>query len=680
MPMGVPRARPPPPPGSVEEEKDKTPILPLSPSDYKIQVKHLEQRFDEDQYYSISEPVSGGPPPKDRDDRWREWALCVIRNFDHKDTHTSTTLQVKSPHIKDLVKNVIGDKYPGVSFSTENIQLDFPLRSLWHYRPQLRDACEELKGLEREHIDFFMEFLDEEFEETIREFENLTEQGLITYPLLWTIFKPGEIVYTAANDYHPIRAYRHYEGTYLHGQCPQYRLANEYVTYDGEHFGTSHANAAIGKFTGTRKITRLPAFPLAWHPHADSIREKLAERGQKFEALRGKQYCYYAGITLGEYDRESERIKKYSVNGPIMIDCEIFGRMVPDRANVVDQKYKKGSLKRGGCNYNYYESDYESGSDLDDDILDDDDDEEDTDEPPTPSWKRPEDPKTYRPLTEEQHLICDSIVHGFAFSEKVWVQFAVELVQPPVWNDKAFDQLVLPATQKSLIRALVDSHVKDQRGFDDFIKGKGRGLVAILHGPPGVGKTLTAESVAHASRRPLYAVSSGELGIDAKELEGNLARILDMASSWKAVVLLDEADVFLEKRSQHDLKRNALVSIFLRLLEYYQGILFLTTNRVKTFDEAFQSRIHVALKYSNLEVDARRSVWRNFLERIEDGGVDVGNEGYDKLARHELNGREIKNAIGTAKTLADAEGAKLDVERLEVVLKIQQEFEKEMRE
>ncbi|KAF8246165.1 P-loop containing nucleoside triphosphate hydrolase protein [Wilcoxina mikolae CBS 423.85] len=653
------------------------PVLPLSASDYKIEIKHLEQRFDDDQYYTIGEPVSGGPPPKDRDDKWREWALCVIRNFDHQDNHTSTTLQIKSPQIKELLKNVIGDKYPGVSFSTENIQLDYPLKSLWHYRSQLREEAERLQGLEKEHAEFFVRFLDEEFEETDREVENLTEQGLITYPLLWTIFKPAEVVYTAANDYHPFRAYRHYEGTYLQGQCPQYRLSNEFVTYDGEHFGTAHSNAAIGKFAGTRKITRLPVFPLDWHPQADIVREKLIARGQKFESLRGKQYCYYTGITLGDFNQRSGRIKKFSVNGPIMIDCEIFGKMVPDRANVVHQKYKKGALKPGrSC---VVDDGYDSESELDDDILDDDfDDDMENEEPP--AWKRKEDPKTYRPLTQEQHLICDCMVHGFAFSEKLWVQFAVDLVQPPVWNDKAFDQLVLPATQKSLVRALVDSHVKEQRSFDDFIKGKGRGLVAILHGPPGVGKTLTAESVAHASRRPLYAVSSGELGIDAKELESNLARILDMASAWKAVVLLDEADVFLEKRSQHDLKRNALVSIFLRLLEYYQGILFLTTNRVKTFDEAFQSRIHVALKYSNLEVDARRSVWRNFLERIENGGVEVGEEGYDRLARHELNGREIKNAIGTAKTLADAEGAKLDVERLEVVLKIQQEFEEEMRE
>ena len=92
-------------------------------------------------------------------------------------------------------------------------------------------------------------------------------------------------------------------------------------------------------------------------------------------------------------------------------------------------------------------------------------------------------------------------------------------------------------------------------------------------------------------------VSSGDLGNTARDLNATLSRILDLASTWKAVLLIDEADVFLERRSLHDMQRNSLVSVFLRTLEYYSGILFMTTNRVRTFDDAFKSRIHVPLKY-----------------------------------------------------------------------------------
>lgn len=142
-------------------------------------------------------------------------------------------------------------------------------------------------------------------------------------------------------------------------------------------------------------------------------------------------------------------------------------------------------------------------------------------------------------------------------------------------------------------------------------------------------------------------VSAGELGTNPRELEAELNKILDIAHSWGAVLLLDEADVFLEKRTIQDIHRNALVSIFLRLLEYFQGILFLTTNRVETFDDAFQSRIHVALRYGELTTKAKRTVWKMFLDKVsaKDGleTVVFKEAEYDRLARHNLNGRQVSS-------------------------------------
>lgn len=104
-------------------------------------------------------------------------------------------------------------------------------------------------------------------------------------------------------------------------------------------------------------------------------------------------------------------------------------------------------------------------------------------------------------------------------------------------------------------------------------------------------------------------VSVGELGTRMDRLDRNLAQILDIAHTWRAVLLIDEADVFLEQWEVRDVGRNALVSIFLRILEYFQGILFLTTNRVTTFDEAFQSRIHIGLRYGKLDIKAKKGIW-----------------------------------------------------------------------
>ena len=194
-------------------------------------------------------------------------------------------------------------------------------------------------------------------------------------------------------------------------------------------------------------------------------------------------------------------------------------------------------------------------------------------------------------FTDDELLIASPVVLGFAFSEKLWLEFTVSGIRDVEWNEGAYDSLVLPQNHKSIVKSLVTSHkFSAAKNIDDVISGKGKGLVAVLHGPPGTGKTLTAEGIAELLKCPLYMVSAGELGTDPRVLERSLTDILDIAHSWGAVLLLDEADVFLEKRSIHDIHRNALVSIFLRLLEYFQGILFLTTNRVETFDDAFQSR------------------------------------------------------------------------------------------
>jgi SpoVK/Ycf46/Vps4 family AAA+-type ATPase len=187
--------------------------------------------------------------------------------------------------------------------------------------------------------------------------------------------------------------------------------------------------------------------------------------------------------------------------------------------------------------------------------------------------------------------------------------------------------------------------------------------------------------VAERCERPLYTVSCGDLGTDSSTLDERLTRILDMVSTWRAVLLIDEADVFLERRWLHDMKRNALVSIFLRVLEYYQGILFLTTNRVDTFDDAFKSRIHVPLKFTGLDESSRKQIWHNLLSKV-DGGSE-GESGLDedmvqRLATHDLNGRQIKGIVKTATSLARYDGKKLDYETLEQVIGIQMDFERDV--
>jgi ATP-dependent protease Clp ATPase subunit len=174
----------------------------------------------------------------------------------------------------------------------------------------------------------------------------------------------------------------------------------------------------------------------------------------------------------------------------------------------------------------------------------------------------------------------------------VIVLLIIEFLRPVRWTEDLFKNLVLPAEEKDLLLELARSHSRATATFDDFVIGKGKppsptstlnnlkhvnsstgkGMIVLLDGPPGVGKTLTAESVAEDMKAPLYTMSAGELGTDANTVETRLSDILELATMWNAILLIDEADVFMEKRSPHDLERNELVSSKFYLL----AVLFLS--------------------------------------------------------------------------------------------------------
>ena len=122
-------------------------------------------------------------------------------------------------------------------------------------------------------------------------------------------------------------------------------------------------------------------------------------------------------------------------------------------------------------------------------------------------------------------------------------------------------------------------------------------------------------------------------------------------------MLLDEADIFLAERNTENIDRNALVSVFLRNLEYFDGILFMTTNRLGAIDDAFQSRLDVALGLEGLGVEERKYVWYNFIEdlspQISQRERELLRREAAKVWSHEdLNGRQIRNCVKTASVLA----------------------------
>ncbi len=596
-------------------------------------------------------------------------------------------MDIKSKPLKEVLTHVMG-AVKGVSFAEETPIVDPNM--LFLYLEELRTYMKELKTqsksekkkkakkaakLKADHVKVLIKYLDKDYTETKKTLYPLLESNTITFDLLWALFKSNEIAYcpTYSNPDEP-RAfkieYATKESSFMKGTW--YSIEGRYLEYDGKTFGMGTMEVEVEQFKGPRKITSLACYPLKYHKDSENLKQQLIERGKKFVALKGMNYRFHKGMA---FYKKKRQIIKVNINGRVMVDPAIHRRINPNYPistvkpkdpDILEEEEADSDDDSCGC----CQSSEDDGGQRPVDQL------EDADKPKTrmklvmDADERPhivevemdehgnevqkedidqlpgQDGVVERQFDDEELLIASPVVLGFAFSEKLWLEFTVSGINDIDWNEGAFTSLVLPENQKSIVKALVESHTfQASRNIDDVIQGKGRGLVAVLHGPPGTGKTLTAEGIAELLKCPLYMVSAGELGTNPRELEAELNKILDIAHSWGAVLLLDEADVFLEKRTIQDIHRNALVSIFLRLLEYFQGILFLTTNRVETFDDAFQSRIHVALRYGELTTKAKRSVWKMFLDKVKakDGleTVDFRESDYDKLARHNLNGRQV---------------------------------------
>ncbi|KAK6444410.1 hypothetical protein FP744_10000658 [Trichoderma asperellum] len=107
---------------------------------------------------------------------------------------------------------------------------------------------------------------------------------------------------------------------------------------------------------------------------------------------------------------------------------------------------------------------------------------------------------------------------GFDLRRKKWEDLNVDLIQEVSWNKDAFNHLVADPETKELVQALVSNKVAAERGTD-LMQNKGNGLIMLLHGGPGTGKTFTAESVAEIAEKPLYPVTCGDIGTKPEDVE-----------------------------------------------------------------------------------------------------------------------------------------------------------------
>ncbi len=216
----------------------------------------------------------------------------------------------------------------------------------------------------------------------------------------------------------------------------------------------------------------------------------------------------------------------------------------------------------------------------------------------------------------------------------------VKNLTPYEYDSSLRDKLILPEEHRDLIDILtLDMDIL----MDDIVAGKSGGTTILCMGAPGLGKTLTAEVYSEVVGRPLYRVHSGQLGVESDKVEKNLEKVLKRAQRWGAILLIDEADVYIRRRG-NDIDHNAVVASFLRTLEYFHGLLFLTTNRVDDVDDAIVSRCIATIRYMVPVPEDAKRIWRVLADQFQ---FELSDALIDELVVRfkGISGRDIKELI-----------------------------------
>jgi AAA+ superfamily predicted ATPase len=236
------------------------------------------------------------------------------------------------------------------------------------------------------------------------------------------------------------------------------------------------------------------------------------------------------------------------------------------------------------------------------------------------------------------------------------------------------DDLVLSEDTRAQLAELV-AHVELQHlvldgwGFRRRLP-RGQGVIAVFTGPPGTGKTMAAEAVAHALRHDLYRVDlSAVVSKYVGETEKNLAVAFDEAERASAVLLFDEADALFGKRTEvrdsHDRYANLEVSYLLQRVETFTGLVILATNRRAALDEAFLRRLRFVIGFDLPDAGFRAELWR----RSFPPEAAVEELDWDALAAAELSGGSIQGAALSAAYLAAAADESVTAEHVEHALR-----------
>ncbi|KAL2284101.1 hypothetical protein FJTKL_09096 [Diaporthe vaccinii] len=444
-----------------------------------------------------------------------------------------------APELKEALVQIADVALEGIPHPDfeESRKILHPYIWYFHRRTEIHAEIDKLPRATRLYVDCFRGYIESRMEEEWQSVESLMKKGNISAQYLKYLIVPGQIIISQGNTSTLAqRTASVAEGWLRVRQTPDSFSASvpTYTwAFDG-NFSKTYADINIHDVPSLEEpfdILDLGLYPMEFASEGEI--EALRKRGRMFWKCRTRNY-----VSL---HTESEDDMQNSMSARFMVDIATHKQMHPnDKSDRVRPRPEEDEL----------EAKYMSQDDPD--------------------------------LGDDFFMCLPTSIPGFIMLKKEWVNLDVHYIRDVVWNTEAFEFLVIERETKLLVQAVVTNRVRASENTD-LITGKGNGLFILLHGGPGTGKTLTAESVAEIAQRPLYRVTCGDIGTKAEEVENYLEFVLLLGKKWGCVVLLDEADVFLEQRSVSNLERNALVTVFLRVLEYYDGITRLSPFTYRAF-------------------------------------------------------------------------------------------------
>ncbi|KAL8719666.1 MAG: hypothetical protein Q9181_008036 [Wetmoreana brouardii] len=470
-------------------------------------------------------------PPKRKSHRA---CLVLNRQYDRQGKVSYTELEIQSRHVIGALRKVIGT-YHGVDFTTKAVTILEPPRCLFHYQDELRQHAEASDNeQEKSHIQLCLQYMEKSLHREIK-ISKLSHSPELEHRDLWIAFKPGCLIYEKVYGIERLSRLRSiHEEEDEDDEIEYWILHIEKIQYSGEAVGLVEYSIKIKRYTGCKPICELEVSPLHLHSERERIQYDLLKRGRKYLSLWGIHHCFYDGVALfsrtseSDYQETNVRVNRSSfetffvsnkqslqVKHRIMLDLAQYPRTI------------QGSFQKFISGTKIFTSGLEANA----------------------------------KLSDEEIMTSYDCIPGYSLELKQWSLFLVTNVTEIAYNDKAFHGLVLQEQKKRLISSLLESQdCQQDDGFDDLIQGKGKGLIFLLHGPPGVGKTYTAESIADHTRRPLLKAHAADVCGPGSLVEQRMTELFQLAAKWNGILLLDEADVYMQDRALHDPHTNQLVS------------------------------------------------------------------------------------------------------------------------